>query len=117
MSFLYPRTVSVARYTPKTGVGYQGYEGHTQDSEPVTLITDLPASIQLKSVSGAPEVKLPTDVSKRTYYRICIPGSAASLGDIMENDVIIDDLGLRYQVTSPYWNSLGYQLICERLVT
>jgi hypothetical protein len=36
-------------------------------------------------------------------------------GTLKVGDVMIDDLGNRYQVLAPYWDSLGYRLTCALL--
>lgn len=107
MSFLYPRTVSVYRDSEPTNGGLQGYN---EPNELNIVTQDLAASIQLKRESGAQPANLPGDVSKRTYWSIFVK---APVGTIINNDIIEDDQGIRYQVTAAYWNSLGYQCLCE----
>ncbi len=110
MSFLYPRTVSVQRPGASVpGVGLQAYSAPTV--APV-VATGLPASIQLKKEVGTLPASLPGDVSRRTYWNIFV---RCALGTVLDRDVIIDDAGVRYQVTGAYWNSLGYACLCERL--
>lgn len=115
MSFLYPRTIAVSRPGTQPGVGAQGYGGELPSTE-TPIASGLPASIQFYKERGRNEAQLPGDVGK-TYDRILIPASAAALGLIMSRDIITDDLGLRYAVVKPYWNSLGYNLMVERLET
>lgn len=115
MSFLYPRTVSVTRPAAQVGVGTLPYGGMVKVNE-TAVVAGLPASIQMNKVRGMPEADLPADAGK-THWRVFIPGSAAALGVIAVRDVLTDDLGQRYQVIAPYWNSLGHTLLCERLET
>lgn len=115
MSFLYPRTIAVSRPGTQPGVGAQGYGGELPSTE-TPVASGLPASIQFYKERGHNEAQLPGDVGK-TYDRILIPASAAALGLIRSRDIITDDLGLRYAVVKPYWNSLGYNLMVERLET
>lgn len=111
MSFIYPRTISIARGAAQSGVGEIGYGGHVQADED-TLFTDIPASIQQKKEGGKPDAGLPGDTAKRTFWRIFfnLPN-----GSVNSRDIIIDELGVRYEVMAPYWNSLGYNCLCERL--
>lgn len=115
MSFLYPRLVSVHRQKAQTaGGGVKPYSGETPTNEDV-IATGLPASIQFKRERSRPDAGLPTDSFSRGGWNILIPKSAAALGLIVERDVIVDDLGKRYQVVAPYWNSLGYNLSADVL--
>ena len=111
--FLYPRTVSIGRQLPVTGGGLQPYSG-VQPSQETPVASGLPASIQLARDRGKSEANLPADAGK-TLWKIFIPKSAAALGLIQSRDIVTDDLGTRYQVVGPYWNSLGHNLLCERL--
>lgn len=115
MSFLYPRTIAITRPTDNTAPGYNSqYSGSTPAQE-TPIASDLPASIQLKKDRGRPETGLPGDTSAKSQWTILIPLGAAALGTIQTWDVATDDLGVRYQVVAPYWNSLGYALLTERL--
>lgn len=114
MSYLYPRTITVTRPTKQTGVGAQPYGGATIATESF-VVDDVPASIQQKKEGSAPAAGLPGDAVKRTSWRIFIPLAALADGVIQTHDVVTDDLGVRYQVGAPYWNSLGYNLLAERL--
>jgi len=110
VSFLYPRTIDVKRHSTAGGVGFVGYSG-LSDGDLTPVLSGVEASIQLKRSGGTPEAKLPADGDK-SQWRILFN---ASLGTVTENDLIIDDLGKRYQVKAAYWNSLGYQCMCELL--
>lgn len=115
MSFLYPRSISVLRPTAQAGVGALGYGGLTASAES-TVLYKFSASIQLQQERGKPEAGLPSDpVGALTGWNIFIRG--AKLGQIKDNDIIVDDLGERYQVVGNYWNSLGYKLSCNKLKT
>lgn len=115
MSFLYPRTVDVHRPNSTPGqAGAVAYQGETMANESV-LLTGLPASIQHRSGKGAGNTGLPADAPKKADFYIFIPRCSAALGSISENDVVIDDLGKRYQIIAAYWNSLGYRISAELL--
>lgn len=113
MSFLYPRTVSISRPTQPDGVGAVGYGGETKVSE-MAIASGISANIQLNKQHGNQVVNLPGD-GARTLWKILMPAYQAPLGLIQSRDIVTDDAGVRYQVVAPYWNSLGHNLLCERL--
>lgn len=115
MSFLYPRTIAITRPARDLAVGYQpNYSGLDPATE-TPVASGLPASIQLKKERGKPDPGLPSDAAAKSFWTVFIPRGSAALGLIQTNDVITDDLGVRYSVTAPYWNSLGYALLAESL--
>jgi hypothetical protein len=111
MSFMYPRTIKITRQPDNTGVGGIGYQGQDPSTETV-IASNIPANIQQGSSTRRNEADLPTDNPRGGLWNIFfnMPN-----GTIFSKDVITDDLGIRYQVVDPYWNSLGYKAICERL--
>ncbi len=74
----------------------------------------LSASIQQIKESKQPMENLPGDTVRGTLWSIFIRKPRTLIRD---RDIITDDLGVRYQVTAAYWNSLGYKALCERLQT
>lgn len=115
-SLLYPRTISVRRQNPPSSpVGAQQYGGADPVEETVVL-SGLPAQISYDRVGRGDPANLPTD-PRRANVQILIPSSAATLGQIQVNDIIVDDLGLRYQVYYPDFQILGYILHTELLIT
>jgi hypothetical protein len=115
MSFLYPRTIAITRPASDVTPGYTpNYSGVTPSNE-TAVASGLPASIQLKKEKGRPDPNLPADAAAKSFWTILIPMGSAALGLILTNDIATDDLGVRYQVLAPYWNSLGYALLVERL--
>lgn len=116
MSFIFPRTITIRRTAVSTAVGALPYQGRTEANEAdVAGAVDLPASIQSKSRSRTMGESLPSDPKNWPRWQIIIPKRSAGLGLIQQGDIVVDDLGVRYQVVAPYWNSLGYQLDCEML--
>lgn len=113
MSFLYPRTIAVRRPGAQSGEGALAYGGQTQERE-VDVATGIRAGIQERREGQRNGVALPADGTRPTWY-VFIPKSAAALGLIKDRDVVVDDLGERYQVVANYWDSLGYRLTVERL--
>jgi hypothetical protein len=113
MSFLYPRIIAIHRPNPATGFGAQGYSGQTKADETV-IASGIPASIQQKSSRFSKgEVALPANSSTSLGWHIFIPKGAMAFGTISSRDVVVDDLGHRYSIFAPYWNSLGHNLLCE----
>lgn len=112
MSFLYPRIIAVHRPDTNPGAGAQDYSGVSAADES-NVFRDLQASIQFKP-GGRQTGDLPAD-AVFPAFAVFIPRCAAALGTITERDIIIDDLGKRYQVSAAYWNSLGYRLVCKLL--
>ena len=111
MSFLFPRTISITRPAKQAGVGAIGYGGQTPSTE-TPVASGVGASIQLRKDGKPPDGGLPGDISKRTLWRIMFN---LPPGTVHDRDIITDEQGLRYQVLAPYWNSLGYQVLAERL--
>jgi hypothetical protein len=114
MSFIYPRKLTITRQAPVTGGGVKGYSGMQPSQESAVIASGVPASIQLDKERGKTEANLPADSSK-TLWRVFIPLGYAPLGLIQSRDIVTDDLSARYQVMGMYWNSLGHNLLCERL--
>lgn len=110
MSFLYPRMISITRPTHPQGVGAIGY-GAQQPREEQPVAEKIAASIQLKGSGKENDNRLPGD-AKKTEWKIMF---RAQRDLVQTRDVITDDLGIRYQVLAPYWNSLGYNCLCLRL--
>ncbi len=107
MSFLYPRTADFHRPGAQTGVGAQPYGGQIVGTETV-IVTGVRCSIQERR-EGTQGNLLPGDGSKPNYY-VFIPESALANGTLRNRDILINDLGERFQVISNYWDSLGYRL-------
>jgi len=112
MNFIYPRTITITRPKVQSGVGAVAYGGVIQAQE-LPIAQGISASIQLSKQGKSGAVGLPAD-GKTTWWKILFQGP---LGLVQDRDIITDDLGVRYQVVAPYWNSLGYNLLTERLET
>lgn len=115
MSFLYPRTIAVHRQIPAAIAGDGGYAGLQSTSETV-IAAAVPASIQTASRGSAGRgiANVPSDAGK-TMWRIMIPRGVLAAGTIQVRDVIVDDLGARYQVGAPWNDSLGWAVLAELL--
>lgn len=115
MSFLYPRTIAVDRPAAETDPGVTEY-GYLARADEAPQLAGLPCSIQQRATAGQTGAQLPSDTRANTAWRIFIPLRA--LRDptaIQPNDVVIDDLGRRFQVTAAYFNSLGFNLLTEHV--
>lgn len=112
-SFIYPRVVAVSRPNATTAgqLGDVGYNAQTPPSSETQLVIGLPASIQLDRNGQRNPTGLPSDAAYKPTWKVFIPRSAAALGSIQSADIITDDLGTRYSVYGPYWNSLGFRLL------
>ena len=111
--FLYPRTIKITRPNSPSSFGAAGFEGDDPANESI-VIASTKAGIQLDRVGETASSNLPTS-SRMGRWRILIPAKKAKLGTINKNDIVTDDLGIRYQVFDNYWTPLGYQLMVEEV--
>lgn len=102
MSFLYPRTIAIRRQNADNAVGGQPYGGVTQANETV-IASGLAARIEADRRGTTPEAKLPADAAGESLWKIMFK---ATLGLVQSRDIIVDDLGNRYQVISADWNPM-----------
>jgi hypothetical protein len=113
VSFLYPRTIGTSRPASDSGVGDAGYSGTTTQTETPQL-SGIPASIQMKQ-NGTPAPAGVGDNGRDAFWLILFQ---ATLGQVLDRDIITDDQGLRYQVFGAAYTALGqYRCMCERLET
>ncbi len=125
MGILYPRRITIQRQATVAGatdaIGGVGYSGlvlsnvSSSAQAPITLFSKIPANIQASDTGRKKDSALPGDATVAPTWRIYIPKRSLKLGSVRDRDIVIDDLGARYQVGQDYWNILGYQLICIRL--
>lgn len=115
MSFIYPRTIGISRPNSDIAPGYTPNYSGVEPSQETPVASGLRASIQLKKERGKPDPGLPADAAAKSFWTVMIPVSDAANGLIATNDILTDDANVRYQVLAPYWNSLGYALLVERL--
>lgn len=113
MSFLYPRTISVYSPAAQTGEGVLGYGGQTQAGE-TAKVSGVRASIQLRREGQRSQVGLPGDGS-RPSWDIFTSRRALAVGVVRDRDIIVDDLGRRFQVLGDYIDSLGGKFRVETL--
>lgn len=140
--FLYPRTIEIRRPisnaeiagVPQVGlVGYSGLEqnigvsGVTTDGVGLfnstfpgqvgeTIIaTGISASIQATNSPTLATSLTPSNMPGPVNYHIFLPATALARGIVKDRDIIVDDEGYRYGVSSNYWNSMGYRISAIRL--
>jgi hypothetical protein len=99
------RTVSIFRPQGQSGLGLGPYGGNTDVTEPL-LVAGRPCSILQGTKGEKAESNLPGDV-RAPWWSILMPYAGV---DITFDDIIVDDLGRRYIVSSPEITSLGYRI-------
>ena len=113
MSFLYPRIISISRENADDAVGQQPYGGVSPANETV-IASGLAARIQAEKGGASPVAKLPADAARESLWRIIFK---AANGLVQNRDIITDDVGLRYQVISAYWNPMVTSCIAQFMET
>lgn len=115
MSFLYPRTITVKRPAQTCGVGViDGYVAQAPADETI-VATEIPASIQAKAAGYRNPAGLPSDSRALTTWRVLTPHGLLADGLVQNRDVIVDDLGRRFQVVAAYTAPLGACFLCEQM--
>ena len=110
---LFPRTVAINRPAPEPRSGDVGDFSLSQTAETV-IFSGLSASIQFASDGAAPAAGVPSDAVGRTLWKVLLQASSTlPPGSIQQNDVVVDDAGLRYNIAAAYWSSLGFTLRAE----
>lgn len=108
-AILYDRTISVRRPVTNgaiTGVQLASYSGVEAATETV-LFSGVKTSIQTRSSVRQHMNALPAD-SRAPYVFSFFPERRAfSVGDIKNRDIIVDDVGDRYQIEAIEWTLLG----------
>lgn len=121
-SWIYSRTISIRRSNALIAVGSSNvstlassYSGLTVAAE-TTIYSGLPASIQWQTEAYRPTTNLPGDTTRSGGWNIYLPKSVNIVaGAINENDIVVDDVGRRYQVYEAYPHNLGWKLRCRFL--
>lgn len=118
--FIFPRLISIFRLalnaSSAAAAGPLPYqEAHATagvvvwNSSPI--FTGIACSIQEETRGKMSTVGLPgSDIVPN--YRVFIPLEVMPLGSVKVHDYVLDDIGLKYRVADPYWDSLGYRLLC-----
>lgn len=99
------RTVNVLRPQQQTGVGAVGYGGDT-DANETALMTGWPASVLQGTKGEKNEVNLPGDV-RNPWWQMLMP---AFPGVVLQSaDIVTDDIGRRYIISSAELTDLGWR--------
>lgn len=115
MSFMANRKISLYRAITNSDIDNNTYEGRTNPNF-LLIRANISASIQPAGRGGKPLSQLPADVATDTYDYIF---AYLTKGEARARDVMIDDLGVRYEVIDIEWNSLailGYKVTVKRLL-
>jgi hypothetical protein len=99
------RVVSISRTAGQNGFGLGAYGADTAATE-TTLIAGRPCSILQGTKGEKSESNLPSD-TRSPWWLILMPYAGV---DITFDDIITDDLGRRYIVSSPERTALGWRL-------
>lgn len=105
------RIISISRPKPQSGAGAQPYSGITAANE-IQYAKNVPCSILQGTKGEKNETALPSD-TRSPWWTILLPGN---VGHIMYGDLIIDDFGQRYVVSSNEQSDLGWRLNCAMTV-
>ena len=124
MTGIYFATIEIHRPKTVAGtndaiglVGYSGTESSTDPADPqgeTILFTGLPASIQAGTTGRKKQSALPQDAVFSPTWFIFVPAAFLAYGAVNDRDIVVDDIGYRYEVAQNYWNLLGYKLVCIR---
>lgn len=101
------RTISIFRPQKQLGIGALGYGGNTQYNQEPTLV-NFPASVLQGTKGEVGPAKLPGDTRLPWFYVLmpAIPGGEL----VLNNDLIVDDLGRRYITSSTELTDLGWRI-------
>ena len=100
------RVVTVFRPQVQDDIGAVGYSGTTLANQ-TALMTGWPCSILQGTKGEKNETALPGD-TRSPWWTILLP--KADDIQILPNDIITDDLGIRYVVSSPELSDLGWRI-------
>lgn len=101
------RTVTLYRPQQQAGVGAVGYGGNTAQNETM-MASGFPASVLQGTKGEHGDVKLPGDVRNPWWSALLpnIPGGVRLRSD----DVMVDDQGRRYTLSSTEQTDLGWRI-------
>ncbi|WP_435607714.1 hypothetical protein [Pseudomonas knackmussii] len=100
------RTVTLLRVAMEDKVGQIGYGGDTPATE-VPLMQNWPASILQGTKGEANEAKLPGDV-RTPWWAILMPAWPGIV--IRTSDILTDDLGRKYVISSAELTDMGWRM-------
>ncbi|MRW88864.1 hypothetical protein GJ699_02580 [Duganella sp. FT80W] len=107
------RVATVTRPKQQSGAGAQGYGGSVVADE-VALMTQWPCSILQGTKGEKTEANLPADI-RSPWWAILLPAWPGVV--LRSTDVITDDLGRRYTVSSAELTDRGWRLTAMQAQT
>lgn len=105
------RTITISRPSMDTGPGELGYGGDTAETE-VPLMTSWPCSMLQGSKGEKNEVGLPAD-AKNPWFNVLLPFVEGVY--LRTADIITDEIGGRYKLTSAEQTDLGWRLTAQQV--
>ncbi|HHL2824774.1 TPA: hypothetical protein ACQ431_003005 [Citrobacter murliniae] len=105
------RTINVLRPSMESGPGAIGYGGDTAGTE-VPLMTAWPASVLQGSKGEKNDVALPGD-TKNPWFTVLVPYWDGVT--LRTSDIITDDIGGRYRISSAELTDLGWRLTAQQV--
>jgi hypothetical protein len=99
------RVVSIYRPQAQNAFGLGGYGGNTAANETL-LVAGRPCSILQGTKGEKSDGNLPSD-TRSPWWQILLPYAGV---DLTYDDIIVDDLGRRYVISSPELSDLGWRL-------
>lgn len=106
-------TINVLRPQQQTGVGALGYGGHTKTTE-VALMLQWPASILQGTKGEKADSILPGD-TRSPWFSVLLPRVPSV--SIRSGDIITDDIGRSFVVSSVEVTDLGYRMTAQQAQT
>lgn len=103
------RTVSVLRTVMDDGVGAVRYGGETPDTEQV-LMAGWPASVLQGTKGEQNSTGLPGDV-RTPWWAILMPAWPGLV--LRTSDIVVDDLGRRYAISSAELTDMGWRMTAK----
>jgi hypothetical protein len=121
ISLLYPHRVAIRRNLGQPVAGLSAYDGAQASAETV-IASGVICNIQIDRTGRPPDAQLPADPIGAPTHKIFFPGAllggiAAANGFVHINDILVDDLGQRFQVIVTEWQPLALQVRAQLMET
>lgn len=107
--------MTLKRPTQPIGSGQVGYGGYLDQTSTI-IMTEIPVSILEGTKGQNNEVKIPTDV-KVPWWKILMPDFDNGATQILSGDIMTDDNGLRFEISSAEHTDMGWRLTAGQLDT
>ncbi len=106
------RTVTLSRVQMPAGIAAPAYGGMTAANE-IAYANGVPCSILQGTKGEKSDANLPAD-TRMPWFNVLMP---ASVGSVQYGDLMVDDRGYRYVVSSAELTDLGYRLTATLAMT